>query len=51
MTLKIDTIFEGKLTCACKNEMRNLGNFSPKHYQKSQNWEFDGILLSKVVNV
>ena len=27
MALKIDTKFEGKLTCAFKNEMRNLANF------------------------
>ena len=27
MTLKNDTKFEGKLTCAFKNEMRNLANF------------------------
>ena len=27
MALKIDTKFEGKLTCAFKNGMKNLGNF------------------------
>ena len=27
MALKIDIKFEGKLTCAVKNEMRNLANF------------------------
>ena len=27
MTLKIDTKFEGKLTCAFKNDVRNLANF------------------------
>ena len=27
MTFKIDTKFEGKLTCASKNDMRNLANF------------------------
>ena len=26
MTLKIDAKFKGKLTCAFKNEMRNLAN-------------------------
>ena len=26
MALKIDAKFEGKLTCAFKNEMRNLAN-------------------------
>ena len=27
ITLKIDAKFEGKLTCAFKNNMRNLANF------------------------
>ena len=27
MTLKINAKFEGKLTCAFKNDMRNLANF------------------------
>ena len=27
MALNIDTTFEGKLTCAFKNDMRNLANF------------------------
>ena len=27
MTLNIDATFEGKLTCAFKNDMRNLANF------------------------
>ena len=27
MALKIDVIFEGKLTCAFNNDMRNLTNF------------------------
>ena len=27
MTLKIDAKFEGKLTCAFKNDMKNLLNF------------------------
>ena len=35
MGLKIDTKFEGKLTCASKNDMRNLTNFDPST-QKSQ---------------
>ena len=26
MTMKIDAKFEGELTCAFKNDMRNLGN-------------------------
>ena len=27
MALKTDTKFEGKLTCAIKNDMKNLANF------------------------
>ena len=27
MALKIDAKFEGKLTCAFKNDMKNLANF------------------------
>ena len=27
MTLKIDVTFEGKLTCALKNNMKSLANF------------------------
>ena len=50
MTLKSDTKFEGKLTHGLENDMRNLVNFH-QSTQKSQNWDFDGILLSKVENV
>ena len=49
MALKIDTEFEGKLTCASKNDMRNLAIFHQS--ARSQNWEFDDILLYKVENV
>ena len=28
MALNIDATFEGKLTCAFKNDMRNLKNFN-----------------------
>ena len=50
MTLKSDTKFEEKLTCGLENDMRNLANFhqSPG---TCQNWDFDGILLSKSENV
>ena len=33
--LSIDATFEGKLTCAFKNDIRNLANFDPST-QKSQ---------------
>ena len=35
MALNIDATFEGKLTCAFKNDIRNLANFDPST-QKSQ---------------
>ena len=50
MALNIDAKFEGKLTFAFKNDMRNLGNFHQRTW-KSQNWNFDGILLFKVENL
>ena len=50
MTLKIDAKCEEKLTCSLENDMRNLANFN-QSTQKCQNWDFDGILLSKVENV
>ena len=47
MTLKNDATFEKKLTCGLENDMSNLTNFH-KSTQKSQNWDFDRIFLSKV---
>ena len=50
MKLKSDAKFEEKLTCGSENDMGNLANFY-QSTRKSQNWDFDGILLSKVENV
>ena len=50
MALKIDATLDQKLICAFKNDMRNLGNFY-QNTGKSKNWDFDGILLSKVENI
>ena len=50
MTLKSDAKFEEKLTCDLENDMGNLANFY-QSTQKSQNWDFHEILLSKVENV
>ena len=50
MTLKCHAKFEGKLTHGFKNDMRNLVSFH-KSTQKSENFHFHGILLSKVYNV
>ena len=33
MALNIDATFEGKLTCAFKNNMRNLGNFHQSMFE------------------
>ena len=52
MKLNIDATFEGKTTCAFKNDMRNLtSKFSTEHPQKPKNWDFDGILLPQVENL
>ena len=50
MTLKSDAKFEEKLTCDLENDMRNLANFHHSTLD-CQNWDFDGILLSKVENI
>ena len=50
MTLKSDAKFEEKLTCCLENDMRNFANFHQSTW-KCQNWNFDGILLSKVENI
>ena len=50
MTLKSDAKFEEKLNRGLENDMSNLANFHQSTL-KCQNWDFDGILLSKVENV
>ena len=50
MTLESDAEFEEKLACGLENDMSNLANFYHSTW-KSQNWDFDGILLSKVEKV
>ena len=50
MKLKIDAKFEKKLTSGLENDMRNWADFYQSS-RKCQNWEFDGILLSKVDSV
>ena len=50
MTMKSDAKFEQKLTCYLENDMTNQANFH-QSTRKCQNWNFDGILLSKVENV
>ena len=50
MKLKSDAKFEVNLTCASKNDVSNLANFH-QNTPKSQNLDFDGIVLSDVENV
>ena len=50
MTPEGDAKFEEKLTCSMENDMRNLANVH-QSTRKSQNWNFNGILLSKVENL
>ena len=50
MTLKRYADFEEKLTCGLKKDLRNVANFH-QITCKCQNWDFDGILLSKVEKV
>ena len=50
MTMKSHAKFEEKLICGLENDMRNFVNFH-QSTQKSQNQDFDGILLSKIENV
>ena len=50
MTLKSYANFEERLTSGLKKDMRNLANFH-QSTGKCQNWDFDGILLSKVEKV
>ena len=50
MTLKSDAKFEEKLTCGLETDTRNLTNFY-QSTKNTQNWDFDGILLSKVENL
>ena len=50
MTLQSDAKFGEKLSCGFGNKMRNLANFHQSTC-RSQNGDFDGILLSKVENI
>ena len=50
MTVKTDPNFEEKLSFCLKNNMKNLVNFNSSN-GKSENLNFDRLLLSKVCNV
>ena len=47
MALKIDTKFEGKLTCASKNDMRNLANFHQSMFESLKIGTFIGSFYPK----
>ena len=50
MALKTYTKFEGKLTRASKNDMKNFAKFSPDNVRKIENLNFYRVLLSKIEN-
>ena len=47
MILNIDVKFEGKLTCAFKNDMSNLVNFYQGTFENQKNWDFEGSFYPK----
>ena len=47
MALNIDAKFEGKLTCAFKNDMRNLANFYQSMFKSLKSGTFIGLLYPK----
>ena len=47
MALKIDTKFEGKLTCASKNDIRNFANFHQSTFKSLKSWTFLGSFYQK----
>ena len=49
MTLNSHAKFEEKLACGLENDTRNLANFH-QNILKCKNWQFYGIILSKVEN-
>ena len=42
MALNTDAKFEGKLTCAFKNDNRNLANFYQSTFESLKIWTFSG---------
>ena len=47
MALNIDAKFEGKLTCALKNDMRNLANFHQSTFESLKIGTFIGSFYPK----
>ena len=46
MEMNIDAHCEGKMTCAFKNDTRNMENFN-QSIQKPQNWDWDSFIQSR----
>ena len=42
MVVNIDTKFEGKMTCASKNDMRDFANFHQSTFESLKSWTFIG---------
>ena len=47
MALNIDAKFEGRLTCAFRNDMRNLAKFHQSSFENLQLWTFVGSFYPK----
>ena len=47
MALRIDAKFEGKLTCAFKNDMKNLANF---HRLKNSDFSLESKMVERNKN-
>ena len=50
MMLESDGKFKEKVTCGLENDIKNLTNFH-QSTEKSKNWDFYWVLLSKVESV
>ena len=48
MALNIDVKFEGKLTSAFKNDMRNLAKFYQSTFESLKIWTFVGSFYPKI---
>ena len=47
MVMNADAKFEGKLTCASKNDMRNLANFHQSTFESLKIWTLMGFFYSR----
>ena len=47
MALNVNAKFEGKLTCASKNDTRNLANFHQSTFESLKIWTFIGSFYPK----